>query len=80
MFLTSPGLASTDEMSEAVKDFEWPDHMVHAIDADGSLWRHFGVRFRGTWVFIDDDGTVTRTSPHPPEAEVERALQALVEG
>lgn len=78
VFLTSPGLASTGEMSEAVEDFGWPNHMVHAVDPDGSLWSHFGIRFRGSWVFISDDGQVTRTSPHPPASEVEKELEELV--
>lgn len=33
------------------------DHIVHAIDEDGSLWARYGVSYQPAWVFVDTDGT-----------------------
>lgn len=78
-FVTSPGLADSDEHAEAVKDFGWPDYMVHAVDTKGDLWRHLDVIYRGAWLFIDDDGTVSsRSVTHIPKAKVKESLEKLV--
>lgn len=29
----------------------------HAADADGSIWRSFGVTTQPAWAFVDDDGS-----------------------
>lgn len=77
--LTSPGLDSTDNMSEAVRDFKWPSSIVSMPDRDGKLWSHFGARFRGTWVLINSKGEVVqRTSPHP--RDLQKHLDMLVSG
>lgn len=62
-----------------MKEFEWPDTMLHAIDRNGELWTHFGVRFRGTWIMIDDDGRVlSRSIGHIPKDELTKRLEQLV--
>lgn len=78
-FLTSPGLDNQKAMEEAVGDFKWPGSMIHAVDEDGDLWRHFDVLYRGAWIFLDDDGTVIhRSVTHLPEKQVEQNLEKLV--
>ncbi|MGQ0678042.1 MAG: TlpA family protein disulfide reductase [Actinomycetota bacterium] len=78
-FVTSPGQDSAGAMEQAVEDFGWPSTMIHAVDESGVLWRHFGVTFRGAWVFIGSDGTVVAQSPsHLPEAQVRSNLEKLV--
>lgn len=65
-------------MAEFVKEFGWPDTMVHAIDKNGELWSHFGVRFRGTWVMINQDGRVlSRSVGHIPKDELNKRLEKL---
>ena len=77
-FLTSPGLDNEKAMEQAVEDFKWPDSMTHAIDRDGSLWEHLEVRYRGAWIFLNDDGEVSfRSVTHIPEKEVRSHLEEL---
>ncbi|MDQ4145963.1 MAG: hypothetical protein M3198_19895 [Actinomycetota bacterium] len=77
-FLTSPGQDSVGPMEEFIEEFRWPDSMTHAVDRDGELWAHFNVRFRGAWIFINQDGTVVFQSPsHIPERQVRENLQRL---
>ena len=79
LFLTSPGLDDQPAMEEAVEDFDWPESMVHAVDEDGSLWRHLDVLYRGAWIFVNDDGSVAeRSVTHLPERRVREALDKLV--
>lgn len=67
-------------MQKAVKDFRWPDSMVHAVDERGELWRHFEVAYRGAWIFVNDDGRVIEQSlTHIPESEIRANLDLLVE-
>ncbi len=67
-------------MQRAVKDFRWPATMIHAIDENGRLWRHFDVAYRGAWIFLNDDGTVLEQSlTHITEDEVRRNLDRLIE-
>jgi hypothetical protein len=62
-------------MEEFVRRFKWPDRMVHAVDRSGALWAHFGVRFHGTWIMVDDDGSVSSQSVgHIPEQETRKPL------
>lgn len=79
-FLTSPGQDSQDPMREFVKEFRWPSSMVHAVDTNGELWQHFKVRFRGAWIFVDENGTVQFQSPtHLPEKDVRANLDRLLQ-
>ncbi len=80
LFLTSPGQDGQPAMERAVRDFGWPDSMIHAVDDDGKLWRHFDVVYRGAWIFINQDGTVLEQSlTHIPEDEVRANLDRLVD-
>jgi hypothetical protein len=77
-FMTSPGLDDQSAMADAVNDFGWPSSMIHAVDEDGRLWRHFDVLYRGAWVFIDDDGRVHERSPsHLKESRIREILEEL---
>jgi hypothetical protein len=77
-FMTSPGLDGQEAMAEAVKEFDWPASMIHAVDEDGGLWRHFDVLYRGAWVFVDDDGSVyERSASHLPESRIRKVLEEL---
>jgi len=67
-------------MERAVKDFGWPDSMIHAVDEGGRLWRHFDVVYRGAWIFLNDDGTVLEQSlTHITEDEIRKNLDRLVD-
>lgn len=79
VFFTSPGQDSQAAMREAVREFGWPDTMVHAVDDGGRLWRHFDVAYRGAWIFLNDDGTIIeQTLTHIPEGAVRNNLDRLV--
>lgn len=79
IFFTSPGQDSQPAMQRAVKEFEWPDSMIHAVDEGGRLWRHFDVVYRGAWIFLNDDGTIIKQSlTHISEEEVTHNLDRLV--
>ncbi len=78
-FITSPGQDSQKAMLRAVNDFRWPDSMTHAVDPDGKLWEHLRVRYRGAWIFVNDDGEVLFQSvTHIPEKDVRGQLERLV--
>jgi hypothetical protein len=78
-FLTSPGLDNQKAMEQAVRDFKWPASMIHAVDENGQLWRHFDVIYRGAWIFLDDDGNVVeRSVTHIPGKQVGENLEKLV--
>ena len=78
VFLTSPGQDGEGAMEEFVDEFGWPDSMTHAVDKDGELWEHFGVRYRGAWIFLNQDGRVLFRSPsHIPESQVRENLAEL---
>ena len=79
-FFTSPGQDNRAAMERAVKDFGWPDSMIHAVDEGGRLWRHFDVVYRGAWIFLNDDGTVLEQSlTHITEDEIRKNLDRLVD-
>ncbi len=79
-FFTSPGQDNPEAMERAVKDFKWPGSMIHAVDDNGRLWRHFDVVYRGAWIFLNDDGTILEQSlTHLPEEKVRENLDQLVE-
>ena len=78
-FVTSPGQDNEAAMQRAVKEFRWPDSMIHAVDDSGRLWRHFDVVYRGAWIFLNDDGTIVEQSlTHITEKEVRENLDRLV--
>lgn len=78
-FVTSPGQDAQKPMREFVKEFGWPDSMVHAVDTNGKLWEHFNVRFRGAWIFVNQDGKVLYQSPtHISEKDARANLDRLL--
>ena len=79
IFIGLPGEDSTANMSEFVKKFSLQT-MIHAVDIDTSLRRQFGTRFRGTWIYINQDGTVTRTIGHVPPSEFRKNMERLIAG
>lgn len=48
-------------------------HVTHLVDAEGSVWRHFGVTAQSTYEVIDADGEIV-SSGYLDDAE----LKALV--
>ncbi|HLF69967.1 MAG TPA: hypothetical protein VI541_03315 [Actinomycetota bacterium] len=78
-FLTVPGEDSVQAMARFLEEFEWPDSMTHAVDKDLRLREHFQVRFRGAWIFLNDDGTILFQSvTHIPETQVRANLDKLL--
>lgn len=78
-FVTSPGQDSEPAMQKFLIEFGWPKSMVHAVDRNGELWQHFGVRYRGAWIFVDQDGEVQFQSvTHISEKEARANLDRLV--
>ncbi len=78
-FLTSPGQDNQKAMERAVKEFGWPASMTHAVDTDGKLWEHMKVRYRGAWIFLNDDGeilfqSVTHISGKDVRANIDKLL------
>jgi thiol-disulfide isomerase/thioredoxin len=57
--VTVIGVAGHDQDSahEAFVADHGLEHVVHAIDEDGSLWGRYGVNYQPAWVFIAPDGT-----------------------
>ncbi len=48
-------------------------------DADGGLWRHFGVLAQPAWIFVTAEGEIRSVAGAPNESEVERILDALAD-
>ena len=76
--VTVVGMAGRDTI-DAMRSFV-DEHELgfldHAVDEDGSLWRHFGVSGQPAWVFVTADGD-TRVSygvltHHSLRAELDR--------
>lgn len=78
-FIGLPGEDGPANMAEFVQKYGL-QKMVHAVDTDTKLRRQFGARFRGTWIYINQDGTVTRTIGHIPKSELRENLDRLAAG
>lgn len=51
----------------------------HLVDDDGELWARFGMTSRSTFAFVDDDGSVARTTFGVlGEDELERRIDELL--
>ncbi len=59
-FLGMAGLDDTGPMLDFV-DRNGLTGFPHVYDADGSIWQAFGTITRSAFIFLDDDGTTTRT-------------------
>ncbi len=55
-YLGVPGLGSDEDMRDFVED-TGTGGFLHVVDADGSVWRRFGVVYQPAFAFIDRDGT-----------------------
>lgn len=49
------GLDSEDAILGLADDIP---HVVHVVDDEGGVWRHFGVTQQSTYTVIDGDGTI----------------------
>ncbi|MEO7803647.1 MAG: hypothetical protein ABIS18_04220 [Actinomycetota bacterium] len=76
--LTIGGQDSEAKVAEAIKAFGWPRNIINTFDKDGSVWAAQGIRFRGTWILINQDGTeVKRFLSHPPADQLVAGLEEL---
>lgn len=74
------GLAAHDRdqaMEEFVATFGL-EGMLTLVDDDGSLWRHFGVRFQPAWAFISVDGDVEVVAGALSSERLDERLRRLV--
>ncbi len=72
------GIAGKDDQS-AMQKFvdQYGIDFPTLVDADGSLWHHFGVTGQPAWVFVTASGAVHRTVGAPNQSELEAVLDAL---
>lgn len=60
LFLGMAGLADVGDMEDFV-DRHGLSGFPHAVDADGAIWSDFEVTSQSVFVFVNDDGSVSRT-------------------
>ncbi|HVE76497.1 MAG TPA: hypothetical protein VND22_06995 [Actinomycetota bacterium] len=75
--LTVPGQDREEAMQDFVEKYGLTD-LVHIPDKDEKVWPHFGVTYRGTWVYIDDDGTVKRELGHLNASQIRTRFDTLI--
>jgi len=47
-------------------------------DEQGDVWKRFGVAYRGTWIFVNQEGKVTKHIGHfSTKTEIQEALEQL---
>ncbi|HSE07850.1 MAG TPA: redoxin family protein [Nocardioidaceae bacterium] len=49
------GLADTADIRDFATEVDGP---IHLVDAEGAVWRHFGVTAQSTYLVLDADGVV----------------------
>ena len=55
------------------------DGFPHAYDPDGSIWQRFGTISRSAFVFVDDDGSISKTEYGSVDAaELEERIDELL--
>lgn len=77
--MTILGVAGRDDieaMQRFVDEFDLA-FISHAVDEDGSLWRHFEVFGQPTWVFLDSSGSYERVFGGFGERQLTQRLEAL---
>jgi hypothetical protein len=74
-----PGRGEVAEMQEFVAD-TGTGGLTHLVDADGSLWRRFGVVYQPAFALVSTDGTVRLHRGGMDEAELRAAADALLAG
>lgn len=67
------GLGSADDMREFVER-TGSEAISHLPDESGEIWDRFDVTSHGTYVFINDDGTITMQHRGSLQAGVESLL------
>ncbi len=74
-------MAGLDDQ-DAVRDFiarHGLDGFPHLYDPDGSIWQGFGTITRSAFIFVNDDGTMERTSFGVlGEAAIDRRIDDLI--
>ncbi len=76
-FVGVPGLGEVPAMKEFV-DQTGVTSLTHAIDADGSLWKRFGITSQPSYVFVTAAGDVTSVKSGMSEADFKQAASDLV--
>ena len=72
-----PGRADVAEMQEFVAD-TGTGGLTHLVDADGSVWRRFGVVYQPAFALVSSVGTVQLHRGGKDEAELRAAAEALL--
>ncbi len=72
------GIAGRDE-TEPMQDFvdQYGIEFPNLVDANGDLWRHFGVPGQPAWVFVSASGETRRVLGAPNESELQLILENL---
>ena len=60
VFVGMTGQADLPEMTDFVDRHDLGG-IPHVVDPDGSVWLRFGTITRSAFIFLDDDGTASRT-------------------
>lgn len=68
-----PGLGSVSSMEQFLDD-NGVGEFLHVPDEDGMLWERFDVTQQSTYVYINDDGTVTTTGYGSLREDVEQLI------
>ena len=76
------GVAGRDDLSaiQGFIDERGVGAFPHLVDDTGEIWAAFDVRSQPAFVFIDDDGTVSRPTGSLSEAAITDRLEELVAG
>ncbi len=74
-----PGRGDVPEVQEFVAD-TGTGRLTHLVDADGSVWRRFGVVYQPAFALVSSDGTVRLHRGGMDEAELRAAANALLAG
>ena len=76
-FVGVPSRGSVEEMREFVAD-TGTGGVTHVVDADGELWRRFGIVGQPAFADIRADGAVTVSRGGRDAAELRQAADALL--
>ncbi len=68
-----PGLGGLTAMEVFIVNTGTED-LAHIPDIDGDLWARFDVTQQSTYIYINDDGTLTKTGYGSLEADVEQLI------
>ncbi len=68
-----PGLGNRISMAQFIND-NGVGEFPHVPDSDGTLWGRFDVSQQSTYVYVNDDGTVTTTGYGSLREDVEQLI------